>query len=252
MKLSVIIINKNEDDFLKDCLESVSGFTDEIVFLDGGSTDGSLEIAQNYKAKIYKQKGNSFSAWRNEGLNLAKGEWILYLDADERLTPLLKNEINSVLLNPQHYAYAIPRRNFLLGRELHNGGWYPDFVKRLFLRKNLKKWEGDLHEEPVFDGQLGHLENSMIHLQPDMLEPALAKSNRWSEIEAKLLIDSEHPKVSWWRVLRMGATILFERLIKRQGFKDGVEGWIESIYQAYHTMIIYLKLWEMQQAQIKP
>lgn len=247
MKISAIIINKNEGRFIRDCLESVK-WVDEVVLLDGGSTDESLEIAGEYKAKIFKQKNKNFAGWRTEAISLAKGDWLFYIDADERVTPLLKQEIEKELQKDEGVisVYAIPRRNFLLGKELRFGGWSPDYVKRLFLRKDLEKWRGELHEEPVFRGEIGKLSNPMIHLQPEKIEPALAKSIRWSGIEANLIYQSGHPLITWWRVLRMGLTTLFERLIKKQGFRDGVEGFIESIYQAFHTMIIYLKLWEMQ------
>lgn len=246
MKISVIVLNKNEEEVIRDCLESVRQLADEIIVLDGGSTDNSLEIAKEYKAKIVRQKGKDFAAWRTEGLEQVEGEWVFYIDPDERVTPLLKNEMQSVVDNPQCSAYAVPRRNFLLGKELRFGGWYPDFVERLFLRNKLKKWEGKLHERPVYEGELGYLANPLIHLQPEKIEPALEKSIKWSGIEAKLLFESSHPPVTWWRVLRMGATTIFERLVKKQGFRDGAEGWIESIYQAFHTMIVYLKVWELQ------
>jgi len=247
MKLSVIIICKNERDFIKDCLESAK-WADEIIFLDGGSTDGTLEIVSKYKVKIIKQKstGINYGEWHNQGLKEASGDWVFYLDADERITPLLKGEILEKINNLHLAAYAIPRRNFLLGKELRFGGWYPDYQIRLFQKSKLKRWVGDLHEHPEFEGEIGKLKNPMIHFQPEKLEPALKKSIKWSQVEANLLFAAGHPLISWWRVLRMGAATIFERLIKKQGFRDGTEGWIESIYQSFHTMIVYLRLWEKQ------
>jgi len=247
MKISAIVLNKNEEAMIRDCLESLK-WTDEIIVFDTGSTDNSLNVAREFSAKIFKNKGNDFASWRTEALDEAKGEWVFYLDPDERVTPLLKKEIEAEI-NKDDQAFSVfvmPRRNFLLGKELRFGGWSPDYVKRLFLRKDLEKWRGELHEEPVFRGEIGKLSSPMIHLQPEKIEPALAKSIRWSGIEANLLYQSGHPLITWWRVLRMGLTTLFERLIKKQGFRDGVEGFIESIYQAFHTMIVYLKLWELQ------
>ncbi|MBU3956795.1 glycosyltransferase family 2 protein [Patescibacteria group bacterium] len=248
MKLSVIIIAKNEEKMIKDCLESVRQLADEIIYIDTGSTDKTSQIAKQYATKSINLpfKGLAYSQWRNRGLREAKGEWILYVDADERITPELRKEIQETMPNTQYTAFAIPRRNFLLGKELRWGGWWPGYVKRLYKRDKLKRWRGELHEEPVFEGELGHLKEPMIHLQPKSIEPMLEKSIRWSKIEAKLLHEANHPPVTWWRILRMGATTLFDRLIKKQGFRDGTEGWIESIYQAFHTMIIYMQLWEMQ------
>jgi len=246
--VSVIINAKNEQDFIGGCLESV-GWADEVILLIApSSTDKTREISEGFKVKIVEQEGErmDYAAWHNQGIRVALGDWLLWIDADERVTPLLRNEIQNTIINTPYAVYAISRRNFLLGKELHWGGWYPDYAKRLFRKQNLEKWVGELHEQPVFSGELGHLKEPMIHLQPEKIEPALQKSIKWSIIEADLLYESGHPSIVWWRVLRMGVRTLFERLIKKQGFRDGVEGWIESVYQAYHTMIVYLRLWEMQ------
>lgn len=260
-KISVLINAKNEEKFIADCLESVKWADEVLVFINPDSTDKTEERARQFKVRIMEQKPREmdFAAWHNQGLKEAKGDWLLWVDADERIPPLLKEEIKSSIINHSREAgsrsagqssisaYAIPRRNFLLGKELKHGGWSPDYVKRLFKKKNLKKWVGELHEEPIFEGEIGHLKNPMIHLQPEKIEPALEKSLVWSGIEADLLFKAKHPQITWWRVLRMGATTLFDRLIKKRGFLDGVEGWIESVYQSFHTMIIYLRLWEKQQ-----
>lgn len=255
MKISVLVNAKNEEDFIGDCLESVKWADEVLVLISPSSIDDTEKIAREFGARIIKQevKEMDFAAWHNQGMKEAKGDWLFWVDADERIPPLLKEEILQVTRDTRHetggrkyVAYAIPRRNFLLGKELKHGGWYPDYVKRLFLRKKIKKWVGKLHEEPIFEGEMGHLKNSMVHLQPEKIEPALAKSINWSKIEANLLWEAKHPRVNWWRVLRMGATTLFDRLVKKKGFLDGIEGWIESAYQGFHTMIIYLRLWELQ------
>ena len=247
VKLSVIIVAKNEEKDIEDCLKSVQ-WAKEIIFVDTGSTDKTLSIARRYSVKItnYSFKKFEYDTWRNIGLKAASGEWVLYLDADERITPELKKEIQKTLLAAKFNAYMIPRRNFLLGKELHWGGWWPGYVKRLFRKNSLKGWINHLHEEPVFEGEFGYLKEPMIHLQPETIEPMLKKSIEWSKLEAKMLYNSQHPPVVWWRVLRMGLTTLFERMFRKQGFRDGVEGMIESCYQAFHTMIVYVQLWEMQ------
>jgi glycosyltransferase involved in cell wall biosynthesis len=257
-KISVIINAKNEERFISDCLESVKWADEVLVFINPDSTDKTEEKARQFKTRIIEQKPRemNFAAWHNQGLKEAKGDWLLWVDADERIPPLLKSEIQTLVADceatsfayhrPPFTAYAILRRNFLLGKELKHGGWSPDYVKRLFKKKNLEKWRGELHEEPIFEGEMGYLKNPMIHLQPEKIGPALEKSIVWSGIEADLLFKAGHPPVTWWRVLRMGATTLFDRLIKKRGFLDGTEGWIESFYQAFHTMIIYVRLWELQ------
>lgn len=247
-KISVIINAKNEEEFIADCLESVKWADEILVLISPDSTDKTEEIASQFKVRIIEQKPKEmdFAAWHNQGMEEANGDWLLWVDADERIPPLLKEELLLAIRHKQYACYAIPRRNFLLGKELKHGGWYPDYQIRIFKKAKLIGWKGKLHEQSEFEGKLGKLKNSMIHLQPERIEPALKKSIKWSEIEAELLFEANHPQVTWWRVLRMGATTLFDRLIKKRGFLDGFEGWIESNYQAFHTMIVYVRLWEMQ------
>lgn len=125
--LSAIIITKNEEEMIGDCLISLK-FSDEIIVMDTGNTDRTNEIATSHKAKIVKSVGNDYSQFRNDGLKAAKGDWILYIDADERVTPLLKNEIeHTISSNETKSAYAIPRQNIFLGKEMHYGGWGNDY-----------------------------------------------------------------------------------------------------------------------------
>lgn len=251
MKLSVIIITKNEEEMIKDCLESVRQLADEIIIVDSGSKDKTLEIAKKYTDRIFTYKNGSFSDWRNFGLKKAKGDWVLYIDADERVTTELKEEIKNVVQNPkpktQNPAYAIPRRNFYLGKEVRFGGAWPDYVKRLFKRDKLAEWKGKLHEEPVFEGKLGHLKEPMIHITHRDLSSMIEKTRQWSKIEAELLYQAKHPPVTWWRILRVMLTEFWERGIKKQGWRDGTVGWIEIIFQMFSRFITYARLWEMQQ-----
>ncbi|MGB9911236.1 MAG: glycosyltransferase family 2 protein [Microgenomates group bacterium] len=249
-KISVIIIGKNAKDLIKDCLLSVK-WADEIIYLDGGSTDGTLEIVKEFKKvkiRFQKEKKMDFAEWHNQGIGESKGEWIFYLDTDERVTPELKKEISEIISknSKEFSAYAIPRQNILLGRPVRFGGWWPDYQIRLFKRENLRKWEGKLHERPVFEGKLGYLKNPILHITHRDLSSMVEKTNQWSEIEAELLYKSGHPPMTWWRFLRIMLTEFWERGIKKQGWRDGVVGWIEIIYQMFSRFITYAKLWEKQ------
>jgi glycosyltransferase involved in cell wall biosynthesis len=247
INISAIIIAKDEEEVIAECLESVS-WVDEIVVIDTGSKDKTLSVCKNKNAKVYEFSKGSYQDWRNEGLKKANGNWILYVDADERVTPLLRKEIMSVVEkdSKQYSSYAVPRRNIILGKEMKYGGWWPDYVKRLFKKSELKKWTGDLHEEPVFEGKMGHLSNSFIHIKHSNLSDMVEKTNKWSKVEAKMLFESDHPQMTWWRFFRVMATELWYRLIKLQGFRDGIEGVVYSIYQMWSKFITYGKLWEMQ------
>ena len=251
-KISAIVIAKNEEEKISDCLTSLS-FADEVVVVDTGSNDTTIAISEKQKAKVFEYRSGSYQDWRNHGLKKAKYEWVLYVDADERVSPLLRKEIQKTLVetaNP-YTSYAIPRRNIILGKEMKHGGWYPDYVKRLFLKDKLKKWTGDLHEEPEFGGEMGYLEHPLIHIKHDNLHDMVEKTNKWSVKEAKLLHDAKHPKIVWWRLVRIMMTELWLRLIRLGGYKDGTEGVIYAIYQMWSKFVTYAKLWEMQKGDEK-
>src|SRR3990170_6775399 len=227
--ISAIVIAKNEQNKIGDCLESIV-WCDEIILVDNDSVDETVDIAKDHKARIFEYKGGNYSDLRNEGLKHAKGKWILYVDADERITPLLRNEILSLITDHQspiniYSTYAIPRKNIVLGKELKHGGFgESDYVKRLFKRKNLKRWTGDLHEEPIFVGEIGYLKNSLVHIKHNNLSDMVTKTNIWSEVEAKLMYDAHHPPMN---VIRFMTAIFREfwlRMIKQKAFLDGTEG----------------------------
>ncbi len=245
--IGVIIIAKDEEEKIEGCLKSVL-WADEIVVVDTGSEDGTLDICNRYPVKIVKCLYGKYSHWRNFGLKAVKSEWILYVDADERVSDGLKLEIQTVVGKNINNAgcYAIPRRNIILGKEMHYGGWWPDYVKRLFPRSRLLKWVGDLHEEPKYRGDIKHLKNPLIHQKHSNLFEMVEKTNIWSDTEAELLFDSGHPKMVWWRFIRIMASELWLRLFKLKGFKDGPEGIIYAFYQMYSRFITYAKLWELQ------
>ena len=139
ISLSVVVITKDEEVKIKDCLKSVD-WAGEIVVIDTGSKDNTLEVAKKFTQKIYRFTSGRFSDWRNYGLSKAGGKWVLYLDSDERITPLLKKEITAIIneTNIKYSACAIARRNIILGKEMKHGGWWPDYVIRLFLKEKLR------------------------------------------------------------------------------------------------------------------
>lgn len=246
--LSVVVIAKNEEKNIEGCLKSVV-WADEIVLIDNGSTDRTVIIAKQYKAKIFSVLSGSYKDLRNEGARQASGEWLFYLDADERVTSKLQDEIIQLTGSRVEHgmtssAYAIPRQNIILGKKMRFGGWWPDYVKRLFLKSKLTGWRGELHEEPEFKGELGLLKEPMIHLKHDNLHDMAKKTNKWSNIEAKLLLDAHHPQMAPWRFFRVLLTELGDRLLVKKGLLDGPEGVVYATYQSFSKFITYAKLWE--------
>ncbi len=253
MRLSVIIIAKNEEKLIGDAIRSAK-FADEVIVLDSNSEDRTREVASALGAKVWRtsDKRLEFSRWRTEAIKKAKGAWIFYLDADERITPKLRNAILKIIKQPPEknvVAYAVPRENYYLGHRVRWGGSWPDYVKRLFWKKALKKWRGKLHEEPVFKGELKLLQAPLKHYTHRDLTSMVAKTIAWSRLEAEELYRAHHPPVTWWRILRMMLTELWQRGIKQQGFRDGTVGIIEVIFQMFSRFVTYARLWEKQNSK---
>lgn len=225
---AIVLVGGNYDKkLLERCLASIS-WCDEIVKVE---TTGL---------------GGSFADWRNLGAKKAKGEWLFYVDSDETVSPKLKEMILQVIGSGEFAAYAIPRRNIFLGHAMHWGGWWPDFVLRLIRKEKLKRWKGELHEQPEIIGTTCHLKEPLIHESHRNLSEMVEKTNRWSEIEAKLLYDSGHPKMNIFRFFSAGFREVWYRGFIKLGFLDGTVGVIEIIYQTFSRLITYSKLWELQ------
>jgi glycosyltransferase involved in cell wall biosynthesis len=227
---AIILVGGDYDkNLLKKCLGSLS-WCDEVIKIETDDLRGS------------------FADWRNFGAEKAKGDWLLYVDSDEEVTDNLRREIEFKIKNLKLKiaAYAIPRRNIFLGQEMHWGGWRPDYVLRIIQRSKLKGWYGELHEQPEVEGEVGHLKHALMHVSHRSLTEMVEKTNRWSEIEAKLLFDSDHPKMNFFRFFSAGFREFWYRGVVKLGFLDGTVGVIEVIYQVFSRLITYSKLWELQ------
>lgn len=244
--ISAVIITRNEEKMLPDCLKTLD-WVDEILVIDTGNTDKTNDIAKKSGARIVKYSGASnFSAWRNKGLREAKNDWILYVDADERISPALKNEILTEIDNPKANGYAIPRKNFIFGKEFKHCGQWPDYQKRLFKKSEFENWTGEVHETPHFKGTITHLRNPLVHIKHETLSEMVEKTNEWSEVEAKLMFEAHHPPMNIKRFLSASAREFWLRMIKQMAFLDGGEGIIYAMYQVFSRFVSYAKLWEMQ------
>ena len=243
-KISGIIIARNEEKMIGEALDSLS-FCDEIIVIDNGSTDKTQEIAEKKGAKIYELQTNDFSQLRNFGLSKAEGDWVLYLDSDERIDDDLKNSIKKTVSEDSKFsAFTLKRKNYYFG----NHEW-PQIEKmeRLFKKEKLTCWKGKLHESPVITGEVGNLKDGFIlHFTHRDLESMLNKTIEWSTQEALLRYNSGHPKMTWWRFPRVMISGFLNSYIKQKGYKAGVVGVLESIYQSFSMFITYAKLWELQ------
>ena len=245
MNISAIVIVKNGQDLIGDCLDSLN-FCDEIIVVDGGSNDKTVEIAEKKKAKVFIHEMQDFAESRNFGLDKAEGNWILYVDADERVTPDLSANIKRKIvtdMNSGISAYKILRKNYYLG----DNPWpYIEKLERLFKKDKLKGWQGKLHESPIVEGKVGELEGFLLHYTHRDLTSMVNKTLEWSKTEAELRFQSNHPKMVWWRFPRVMITAFLNSYVKQGGYKVGTVGLIESVYQAFSMFITYTRLWEMQ------
>ncbi|MBI2018511.1 glycosyltransferase family 2 protein [Candidatus Daviesbacteria bacterium] len=244
--LSVVVLTKNEEDRIKVCLESVK-WADEIVVVDNGSKDSTLEIAKRYTDKIFSVNLQDFAAWRNFAAEKVLGDWMLFVDPDERVLEPLKKEIEGMISVSDFSAYALSRKNIIFGTEVKYGPFWPDWVIRLLKKDDFETWVGKIHEYPKFKGQLGYSKNSLLHLTHQDLDRIVLKSLAWSKIDAKLRFDVNHPKMSGIRFLRIFITEFFHQGITRGGFFGGTVGVMDSILQVFSLFMTYVRLWQMQQ-----
>lgn len=241
--ISIVILTKNEENFIVDCIESAQKLASEIIVIDSNSKDNTRELAEKHKAKVYLENSQDFAAKRNLGLSKAKGDWVFYIDADERVTKELAESIVHALENPQYAAYKVKRKNFYFG----NHEWpHQDILERLFRKDALSKWYGVLHESPKVEGPIGTLSGCLHHYSHRDLTSMLEKTIEWSKIEAELRFKAHHPKMTWWRFPRVMVTAFYSSYIHQGGWKAGTVGVVESIYQSFSMFITYARLWELQ------
>ncbi len=240
--LSVIIITKNEEAHIVECLQSVQ-FADEIIVLDSGSTDQTRELARQYGAQVHQSTDwPGFGAQKNRALELATQEWVLSIDADERVPAALAQEIQQLLLNPQAEAYTVARLSCFAGRWIRHSGWWPDRLVRLFKRDSGRFKDVKVHESVVVQGAVAALGGHLLHYPYDSLETLISKTNQYSSVAALML--HEKGKTIGMLGIAGKAFWTFVRIyIIRRGFLDGKAGFILAGVAASGSFFRYSKLW---------
>ncbi len=246
MRISVVVITSNEERMISNCLDTLRSF-DEIVVVDNGSKDSTVDLAKRAGAKIVHLHEASFAESRNAGMKAATGDWILYIDADERVTPALAHEIREKCLHPDHQAYAIRRQNILYGKAMQHGGWEKDSVVRLFAKTALRGWAGEVHEHAEVVGSVGELSQLLVHFTHRNMEQGLRKTIVWTPIEAQLFIKAGSKRISALSMLSAFFKSFLSRMLFQRAFKDGEQGVIEAFVQAMNRFIVMEQVWEMQQ-----
>jgi glycosyltransferase involved in cell wall biosynthesis len=239
--LSVIIITKNEAHTIEDCLKSV-GWADEIIVVDSGSDDDTVAICQKFGAQVSKNEWPGYGKQKNHALALAKGDWILSIDADERVTPALRQEIEHAIATPNDcVAWQIPRLSSFCGRYMRHSGWWPDYVTRLFHRDYAKFSDDIVHERVIVKGLTGTLKAHFLHESIEDFEDLLTKMNQYTTAGA-LMADERKKTASLTKAIGRGLWAFFRSYVLRAGFLDGREGFILSVSTAESTYYRHLKL----------
>jgi hypothetical protein len=247
VSVTVIIPTLNEEKNILDCLESVAWASERVVF-DCYSTDGTVALAQAAGAQVHQHPFENYAQFHNAAMQHVHAAWILFVDADERVTPALATEIEAVIEeNRDEVLWWIPRHNYIFGRLTKGAGWYPDYQARL-LRRGRVHWERPVHEIAVADGPEGYLENPLIHYNYDDVADFRARQERYNQYDAEILFEQGvRPRIYtaytqlvrhfWWRFVTL------------QGVREGVHGLRLSLLTAYYEMKKYRRLTRMWRDQ---
>lgn len=242
MRISAIVITKNAGATVRRCIESLR-WTDEIIVVDSGSTDDTVAVCRELGATVHATSDwPGYGPQKNRALDLARGDWVLSLDADEWMTPALQAEIERVTAAPDaRAAYAIPRHSSFCGRYLRHSGWWPDYVLRLHRRGAARFSDDPVHERLVVDGTKGRLREPILHEAIVDLEQMLVKMNQYSTVSARMKFGAGGTS-SLIAAIAHGSWTFFRTYVLRLGFLDGKEGFMLAVANAEGSYYRYLKL----------
>ena len=240
MSLSVIVIARNEAHAIRACLESVA-WADEIIVVDSGSTDDTPDICRACGAKVYSMDWPGFGPQKNRALDLANCDWVLSLDADERVSTELRQELQAAMAAPGGFAaFRMPRLSSYCGRFMRHSGWWPDHVTRLFKRGSARFSDDLVHERLVAEGPTGTLQHPLLHETYLNLEEVLDKVNTYSTAGARML-QQKGRKATLSSAVLHGLWAFVRTYFLRRGFLDGQEGFMLAFSNAEATYYRYLK-----------
>jgi len=244
--ISAVILSKNSEKKIEKCLSSLKGWADEILLVDGGSTDKTSEIAKRYDAKVYIHPfSGSFAQERNFGTDKASSDWVLQLDSDEIVTENFKKKCDEILPGTKYSAFKFRRKNVFLGHEFTYGGWY-HWSQHLF-KKGMARYEGRVHEKMVVNGDVGLIDADMLHIPFDSISEFIERQNRYTDLQAADIIDQEKDltikKIKY--NLKVRPAKLFRKIyFNKKGYKEGIYGFIFAILSSYVHFLKWAKVWE--------
>ena len=243
LPISLVIITKNEEANIAACIESAP-FVSEVIVLDSGSLDQTVEKAKTLGAKVFEEPWKGFGLQKQSATDKANFDWVLALDADERVSPELAKELESVFNGPlTHDAYQIPRLSFHMGRWIRHGGWYPDYQTRFFNRKKCHWTPVELHEK-IVSSHLGRVQNHLEHFVFRNLFHQVEANNKYSTLGASELFHKGQ-SFSLLRLLVKPWSKFIETYFWKLGLLDGVPGFVIAVGAAYSMFLRQSKLWEL-------
>jgi glycosyltransferase involved in cell wall biosynthesis len=245
VKISVTIITLNEEDRIGEALQSVA-WADEIIVIDAQSADRTVDIARQYTDRVIINPWPGYAAQKNFADSQASHEWVLSIDADERVSPEVRRAIERLKSEgPRHDGYRLARRAWYLGRWINHSGWYPDYQLRLY-RKDLARWQGEyVHESVRVEGSVGTLSGDLWHFTRRSLAEHHEVLGRYTSLAAEQ--DLARGKSAGWLDLLLKPPLTFLRsYVLKQGFRDGVAGLVIAAFAAYYVFLKSAKLWEKQ------
>lgn len=249
LNLSVTIITLNEEKDLPQALESAIKIADEIILVDSGSTDNTLKIAEKYSCKIFTRKFDTYANQKNFAASKTSGDWILSLDADEEISSELVVEIKTAIKTSDFSGYSIPRKNFILGKEIRYTRWQSELDRHIWLwKKDKGTWVGDVHEELVVAGKVGKLKFAKIHHQYETVTEFFEMMNRYSSLDANIL-NNKGQKFSFFKLILQTKYNFLVRYFYRLGFLDGWRGFVLSYLMAIYQFQVWIKLWQLQKTK---
>jgi glycosyltransferase involved in cell wall biosynthesis len=244
LPLTVAIIARDAAAQIGPCLASAA-FADELLVVDSGSTDGTVEIARRHGARIEEREWLGFGRQKQHAVSIARNDWVLCLDADERVTPSLERSIREALATHRYRAWRLARRNRFLGRWLTHGEGYPDWTVRLFHRAHASWSNDEVHEVVLTTTEVGRLEGDLLHDSAEDIETYMAKQNRYSTLHARALY-KQGLRASSWRLLASPLARFVKFYVLRLGFLDGGAGFAHIVIGCHSTFQKYVKLIELQ------
>jgi (heptosyl)LPS beta-1,4-glucosyltransferase len=249
-KISVAIATYNEEENIGSCLQSVKGWVDEIIVVDGSSTDKTAAIAKKSGAKVFITTNKPmFHLNKQMAIDKAKGEWILQLDADEVVSEALKKEILKIVKKGSELAaFNLPRKNFFIGHWLRKGGQYPDYVIRFFKKGKAFLPCQSVHEQMKVRGKVGYLKGHLLHYSVPTFSRYLTNANRYTSLTAT---NFQERKISinlfsiLYYLFTKPLWTFLAIYIRHKGFQDGFPGFIFALFSAFHWPIAFIKYWEL-------